>query len=267
MLIFFIEYNIGWQVCKYLGVPINLACPHRSQPNAIYKKILEIISENQVPANLLIEGKIKSIYNYVISRNYAGGLFPKYNRMHDSIFPNYLKTFNFKLHYNLLPVKRLFVEFALDNDSRCNFCNLNPDTHSHLFSQCEKLKVLWRFLDEILILLNVASEDFSFTHARRMYDYDMVNTRFAKADEKFILYLNSVVNYNIWRYSKKIQYENVSFDESQLMRNVVRTLVARKNIDDRLKTCSRIENLDNLCNAAVFVKNVFLQADHGNDGI
>ena len=256
---FFIEYNIGWQICKYLGVPINLACPHRSRPNKIYGEILEIIRVNKIPADLLIEGKIKSIYKYVVSKDYTGGLYPKYIRLHDSVLPNYLKTFNFNVHYNLLPVKRLFRDYALDNDSRCNFCDLHPDTHSHIFSQCKKLDFLWKFLDEVLRVLNVCSGDFSFTQARRLYDYDMVNSRFPKADEKYIIYLNSVVNHNIWRYSKKIQHENILFDQAQLIKNVVRSLIARKSMDDRLKSCSRIDNLEALCNAASFVQNVFSQ--------
>ena len=259
ILIFFIEYNIGWQICKYLGVPINLACPHRSRPNKIYGEILEIIRVNKIPADLLIEGKIKSIYKYVVSKDYTGGLYPKYIRLHDSVLPNYLKTFNFNVHYNLLPVKRLFRDYALDNDSRCNFCDLHPDTHSHIFSQCKKLDFLWKFLDEVLRVLNVCSGDFSFTQARRLYDYDMVNSRFPKADEKYIIYLNSVVNHNIWRYSKKIQHENILFDQAQLIKNVVRSLIARKSMDDRLKSCSRIDNLEALCNAASFVQNVFSQ--------
>ena len=74
--------------------------------------------------------------------------------------------------------------------------------------------------------------------------------------------LNSVVNHNIWWYSKKIQHENVTFDESQLIKNVVRTIIARQSLDDKLKSCSRIENLGQLCSAASFVKNVFLQAIH-----
>ena len=256
---FFIEYNIGWQICKYLGVPINLACPHRSVPNKIYGQILEVIRVNKIPAELLIEGKVRNIYKFAVLKEYGTGLYPKYSRMHDGIFPNYLKTFNFRVHYNLLPVKRLFRDFALDTDSRCNFCNLHPDTHSHIFSQCNKLEILWKFLDEILTVLNISSEDFSFTQARRMFDYDMVNTRFPKADTKFIMYLNSIVNHNIWRYSKKIQHEMVAFDQSQLIKNVVRTLISRKAIDDKLKSCSKIDGLESLCSAASFVKNVFLQ--------
>ena len=262
---FYIEYNIGWQICKYLGVAINIACPHRFKPNVIYKEILDIIRDNGIPAELLIEGKVKNIYKYIISKECSDDLYPMYSRMHDPIFPNYLKSFNFRVHHNLLPVKRLFRDFALDNDSACNFCNLHPETHSHIFSQCKRLDLLWKFLDEVLILLNINSEDFNFAYAREMYNYDMINTRFDLTGKNYILYLNSIVNHNIWRYSKKIQYEKVVFDDHQLIKNVVKTLFARKNIDDRLKQCSKIDDLENLCTAANFVKNVYVQAVENDD--
>ena len=164
----FIEYNIGWQICKYLGIPINFACPYRPRPNLIYREILNVIKDNKIPASLLLEGKIRNIYKFAVSKDCDEGIYPKYSRMHDSIFPNYLKSFNFKVHYNLLPVKRLFRDFALDNDSRCNFCNLNPETHTHIFSQCKKLHLLWKFLNEVLVIMNIEEDAFSFTKSRHV---------------------------------------------------------------------------------------------------
>ena len=78
-----------------------------------------------------------------------------------------------------------------------------------------------------------------------------------KAAEIFELFIKWQLH--IWRYSKKIQHENILFDQAQLIKNVVRSLIAGKSMDDRLKSCSRIDNLEALCNAASFVQNVFSQ--------
>ena len=257
---YYIEYNVGWQICKYLGVPINLACPHRPKPNVIFKEILEIIRDNKIPAEVLIEGKVNNVYKYIILNNCTDNVYPKYSRMHNKIFPNYLKSFNFQVYHNLLPVKRMFRDFALDNDSTCNFCDLHPETHPHIFSQCKRLELLWEFLDEVLLLLNDNIEGFTFTHARTTYDYTLVNKRLDMTNKNYILYLNAIVNHNIWRYSKKIQHENELFNIYQLIRNVVKTLFARKRMEDKLKQCSKIDNIENLCTAANFVKNVYLQS-------
>ena len=261
----FIEYNIGWQLCNYLKLPKNLSCPHRHKPNKIYEQILKIITENQIPAQLLTEGKIRNVYRFLVSKGFGNGKYPKYHRMHDRIFPNYLKSFDFRLHYNLLPVKRQFRDFALDNDSRCNFCVLHPETHSHIFSHCNKLQILWDFLDEVLSLINIDSNMYSFVETRKMYDYDMVNSRCSGADLKIVLYLNSIVNHNIWKYSRKIQYEKVEFDEVQLIKNVVKSMHGRKSYDNRLKTRSKLDNLEEACIAANFVKNTYVQNFGGSN--
>ena len=120
--------------------------------------------------------------------------------------------------------------------------------------------MLWEFLDEVLLLLNDNIEGFTFTHARTTYDYTLVNKRLDMTNKNYILYLNAIVNHNIWRYSKKIQHENELFNIYQLIRNVVKTLFARKRMEDKLKQCSKIDNIENLCTAANFVKNVYLQS-------
>ena len=262
---YYIEYNVGWQICKYLGVRINIACPHRSRPNVIFKEILDIIKDNNISAELLIEGKVNLVYKSVISNRSVNRRNTRYLRLHDPIFPNYLKTFNFNAFHNLLPVKTLFRDFALDNDSACSFCDLHPDTIPHIFSQCVNLNILWNFLDEVLRLLNVNPEFFSFMHARKSCDFSLVTNTVDLTDRNYILYLNTVVNHNIWRYSKKIQHEHVQFDNLQIIKNVVKTLFARKRMEEKLKQCSKIDNMENLCTAANFVKNVFMQDMNEDD--
>ena len=80
---------------------------------------------------------------------------PRWELLHHKIMPNYLISFNYKVHFNLLPVKSKFLDFQLDNSSRCKFCNLNYKTLFHIFGKCVKLHILWDFLDEILAIMNI----------------------------------------------------------------------------------------------------------------
>lgn len=50
------------------------------------------------------------------------------------------------------------------------------------------------------------------------------------------------------------------------MINITRTFFARKNIENRFKKCSKIPEMENLCTAANFVKNAYIQSN-GNEGI
>ena len=79
---------------------------------------------------------------YSLSRIFAKGL------------PSYLQTFNYKLYKNILPVKTMFTEYALDTDSRCYFCDVGPESIWHLFGTCEKLKQAREMLQEVWLALN-----------------------------------------------------------------------------------------------------------------
>ena len=70
-----------------------------------------------------------------------------------------------------------------------------------------------------------------------------------------IVYINSVVNINIWRYSRKIKSHE--FDGNQIMNNIVRSFFARKGMENRVKICSKIPEMNNLCTAANFVKSIY----------
>jgi len=258
----YVEYNIGWQLSKYIGVPLNILCPHRSKPNTVYQCMMNIITSHKIPVELLYKGKFKNIYCYIIEKNFMPSVYPKYLRLHHKVLPNYLKSFNFQVHYRLLPVKRLFIEYALDTDSQCAFCKFYPDTHSHIFSQCNELKFLWRFLDEVLLIMKISPSVYNFTDSRRKYDYDFVNTRIPSNIETIIIYMNSVVNLKIWSYRKKILTDNIPFNIKDLIRNLVQSFHARKNMEPQLKSCSQIQNISDLCSSAVQAKiNISLLLD------
>ena len=168
--------------------------------------------------------------------------------MHASILPNYLKTFNFKVCYDMLPFKTKFVNFQLDTDSRCNFCNFHPDTHPHVFCKCSVLVDVWKFLDKIMELMNF---NYRFEVRRAMYDYVLMG-KIAKVEEMPIVYLNSIVNQKIWHVSRKIQNENCKFDLEVFKSSIVKSLCARKAVEnsDRMRHCQKIACIDRLCEAA-----------------
>ncbi len=98
-------------------------------------------------------------------------------------------------------------------DSQCAFCKFYPDTHSHIFSQCNELKFLWRFLDEVLLMMKISPSVYNFTDSRRKYDYDLIHT---------------VVNYNIWRYRNDCRYRFKEFNLKDLMSRIAKSIGYRK---------------------------------------
>ena len=74
--------------------------------------------------------------------------------------------------------------------------------------------------------------------------------------------MNSVVNLKIWSYRKKILTDNIPFNIKDLIRNLVQSFHARKNMESQLKSCSKIQNISDLCSSAVQAKiNISLLLD------
>ena len=59
--------------------------------------------------------------------------------------------------------------------------------HTHIFSQCEQLHILWEFLDEVLSLVGIHNNDFSFVKNREMYDFFFLDHGFFDWQKKFFL--------------------------------------------------------------------------------
>ena len=167
--------------------------------------------------------------------------------MHD--FSSPLKTFNYKLCVDILPCKTKFVEFGLDTDSKCNFCQLHPDTVPHIFSNCNTLLPVWVFLDKIMKNLNFS---FSFVISRKKCNHDLVNIKLKKHEEVIVMYLNTIANHKIWKFSRKIQFEKWVFDIKEFVSSFIKTIESRRMVEDlnKIKHCQRIKAISALCTAA-----------------
>ena len=86
------------------------------------------------------------------------------SRLHNKCLPEHLRTFNYKVHFSLLPLNTKFSNYSLDTDSRCHFCKWGPENEWHIFGKCQQLKRLWEAMDEVIKLsLGI---NYSFTDNR-----------------------------------------------------------------------------------------------------
>ena len=100
------------------------------------------------------------------------------------------------------------------------------------------LLYVWKFLDKIMEILTFK---FRFEKRRHMYDY-MLMGKIIKSEEIPVVYLNTLVNHKIWIVSRKIQFEKVDFDFGVFKTSIIRSLEARKRIENtgRIKHCQKI---------------------------
>ena len=181
----------------------------------------------------------------IFAKNKIKRNFPKWPRLHCSVLPNYLKTFNYKASTEILPFKTNFVEFGLDTDSRCNFCNRHADTATHLFCHCITLQPIWRILDQVLQKMNFT---FRFTENRKSSNFYLISATIQKDEENLVIYLNSIMNYKIWKFNMKIQYEGDKFCEKKMFKSIIKTIGGRENMEfiERLKQCKKISKIAEL---------------------
>ena len=169
--LWFVEYNLGLQLCNLFKIPYINHTPHAPSPNQFYSCVFQIIRTHKLSLEDLSEKSVNFIYKKIICdcnqsmRNF------KSHRITSKILPSYLQTFNYKLHFNLLPLKSLFKEWYLDNDSCCLFCNVGYETVYHLFGSCEKLKGLWIILKDTHLLLCSEYYDYHFARINSNLDF------------------------------------------------------------------------------------------------
>ena len=253
--LFFLEYNIGFQLCGYFKITRNNSTPHASVPNFVYCHILEMIKWLKISKEELLEGSVNKIYKRIIYNANRVNRGLKSHRITAKFLPSYLQTFNYKLHFNLLPVKTMFREYALDNDSVCYFCLIGPESIFHMFGSCEKLKFLWDFMSKVHFSLTM--KHFDYAQPRRNLRIDLSTVPCVENYEKTLVYFCSVINYTLWRVRNDIRYKFESFNERVVIKKIIRSIGARKNMEHKLSDSFKVPFLVDLYNSIVFVSQLY----------
>ena len=91
---------------------------------------------------------------------------PNYSWIHHPIFPNYLKTFNFKIVKNLLPVEAKFKQNIPALNAQCHLCNEKYENDLHLFHKCKHIQPLLQYATTIYLKTTQNHTDYFLTLSR-----------------------------------------------------------------------------------------------------
>ena len=268
---FFIEYNIGHQLSLLWDLSINNNTCHAFQPNETYRYILDflkMLKQWGIDKDVLLKTKVKPIYQSILDKMNEFNYTVRWRALHSRLFPNYLISFNYKVHFNLLPVKSKFQDFALDNESRCVFCNIGFETATHIFVKCTRLGILWDFLDEVMALMDI---NYRFSIKRKVqYQYELMNIRFTSSrggnELKLILYLNTIINYHIWKVRNDCVHNGEIFNYEKIVNKLIRSVGARKNLQNHFNSNQRslkITRIEELFSSMITLTNLTFQFDNG----
>ena len=111
---------------------------------------------------------------------------------------------------------------------------------------------------DYLVILQLEIEYYNYHFARINSNLDLVSVRSVKpAFEKTLIYLNTVVNYSIWRLRNDIKYRFQSFSLKNLCNKIIKSVGYRKNIDQQVTDTYKIPYINQLYDYLVNVVNQF----------
>ena len=135
------EYNASRVLDKKLKLSPRNSIPHAFTPSEFYNRFLHVLDSHNLGKNEIETMNTRQIYYTIIEQRRSQRLIPfvpfsitnMRKQIQNDILPNYLKTFNCKIIWNLMPVKSKPYVATYHGTSLCSFCNQQDETESHLF--------------------------------------------------------------------------------------------------------------------------------------
>ena len=155
-----------------------------------------------------------------------------------------------------------FLDFQLDNMSRCAFCNINHETIFHIMGKCTKLHVLWDFMNELMALTGI---DYDFHQKRTLLqEFEVMNINCQKDDVKVILYLTTIVNYHLWKARNRAVHDGILFDCNDFVSRLIKSVGARKRLQLNVnKPELKVDRLSEIMSNMIFLQNLTFAIDPG----
>ena len=207
--------------------------PHKTVPSPYYRLTLDLIKKYNITNKELECDKIKNIHiiNDLSLATKAVTNKSKWKAVHNPIFPNYLKTFNYKLVHNILPFQTKFCNFSLDKaKSFCVFCNKGPDSAFHVFKSCEKLLMIWEFLDSLIrkptsIAVLIVQHQLSLNY--------ITPASLSQLEADMITPLITITNHKIWEARNTKIHQNTKINARSMVIQIKKAILQRHRLESQ----------------------------------
>ena len=120
----------------------------------------------------------------------------------------------------LLPLKCNYTSYALDTDSRCEFCNVNYETNYHVFFECKYIVDLWKRIECVTNLKLHCDNIIIFKHRENETNFNMN------------VYCTALVCHKIWKHRNDIRHNNVQYDENIIINSFKKSFLSRKTFEE-----------------------------------
>ena len=96
-----------------------------------------------------------------------------------------------------------------------------------------------------------------------MLDLVCVNLGSDRKLEKLLIYINTVINHSIWKERNDIKFNFKTFGIGNVVKRIIRTTRARRNVDNKLIETRRIPYLGDFCSTFLMVCRKYFPFDNG----
>ena len=234
---YIIEYEFGLVLSRMYDLQKLNNLPHSDHLTPYYEQMIQILTENKISLKELQNGKIKDIYRRLILSDYHSSQADRlrWKLVSQNIFPNYLKTFNYRTVWNLLP-------FTPSID-KCALCLQGKDSAVHLFAKCSITKQVWKNIEDVInsIIQNPFALD-PFT-AINLY----LPKTFKNHTEQ-ISFLLTVTNYCVWQTrNKQLNTEKLNpIDYKIILSKIFNHITIRERKDKKRLTAMHVEEIQQI---------------------
>ena len=80
---------------------------------------------------------------------------------------------------------------------------------------------------------------------------------------KMLVYFNSIINYSIWKMRNEIKFEFAIFSIEKLVSKIIRSMKARKIVDQKVIESKKIPHLIDLVSSFMNESKKYLPIDNG----
>ncbi|CAK8689745.1 unnamed protein product [Clavelina lepadiformis] len=229
----YVEYQIGHTIADTLEVAKLNNLPHAESRSPYYEKVIQIIKKYKLVKIDLIENRVRKTYDRIIDKmkpNNANQNPKKWERVHLKMLPSHLRTFNYRLTWNLLPFHNDVGNYEPTTKSGCPFCGIGPDGAHHIFVKCPRTIDQWyktKVFAENTLNIKIGNEHREDVCALRYRE------NIGKDADKILVVIMTTLNHQIWKTRNKCIFENEAFSPNKLEKAV------RNALNYRLKTLRR----------------------------
>ena len=206
--------------------------PHTSNTSAYHLHTLEIIKKYQITVEEFTNFEIKTIYKRIINTHFSrpqSRTKESWLNLHHNIFPNNIKTFNYKLSWNLLPTKSKYITQPCNPEEKCTFCSLHTESNIHLFHFCHKIKPILNYTNQLFNKFTDLDIDI-FENTSHIYLHNLSNIVDPEHKDLYT-YLSAITHHKIWKIRNDIAHGDSSLSAENVIQTIKNSILGRKRVE------------------------------------